>query len=217
LRRRIEHFASKRAVDIEGLGPAMVDTLVGQGWVTAIPDLYRLRRADLLSLGRDHERSVDQLLAAIERSKRAELWRVIHGLGIPQVGATTAKELARHCGSLAGLAEKGPQVVAGVAEPRFQDLIAELVRLEVAATSPPPAATTLQGKTFVLTGTLPTLSRNQATAEIEAAGGRVGTSVSRSTDYVVVGAEPGAKLDRARALGVPLLDEAGLQRLLAEP
>jgi DNA ligase (NAD+) len=217
LRRRIEHYASKRAVDIEGLGPAMVDTLVGQGWVTAIPDLYRLRRADLLSLGRDHERSVDQLLAAIERSKRAELWRVIHGLGIPQVGATTAKELARHCGSLAGLAEKGPQVVAGVAEPRFQDLIAELVRLEVAATSPPPAATTLQGKTFVLTGTLPTLSRNQATAEIEAAGGRVGTSVSRSTDYVVVGAEPGAKLDRARALGVPLLDEAGLQRLLAEP
>ena len=217
LRRRIEHYASKRAVDIEGLGPAMVETLVGQGWVTAIPDLYRLRRADLLSLGRDHERSVDQLLAAIERSKRAELWRVIHGLGIPQVGVTTAKELALHCGSLAGLAEKGPQMIAGLAEPRFQGLIAELIRLNVAAISPPPAATTLQGKTFVLTGTLPTLSRDQAAAKIEAAGGRVGTSVSRSTNYVVVGAEPGAKLERARALGVPLLDEAGLRRLLAEP
>ncbi|MBL9211286.1 MAG: NAD-dependent DNA ligase LigA [Opitutaceae bacterium] len=214
LRRQIEHYASQRALDIEGLGPAMVDILVGQGWVTAIPDLYRLRRADLLSLGRDNERSVDQLLAAIERSKRAELWRVIHGLGIPQVGVTTAKDLALRCGSLPGLAEKGPEWVAVLAEPRYQDLIAELVRLGVAATSPSPAATTLRGKTFVLTGTLPTLSRVQATEKIEAAGGRVASSVSRSTDYVVVGAEPGAKLDRARAFGVPLLDEAELRRML---
>lgn len=214
LRRRIEHYASQRAVDIEGLGPAMIETLVGQGWVATVPDLYRLRRADLLSLGRDNERSVDQLLAAIERSKGAELWRVIHGLGLPQVGVMRAKELALQCGSLAGLAEKGPEVVAVLAEPRYQDLIAELVRLGVAARSPPRAASTLQGKTFVLTGTLPTLTRDQATAKIEAVGGRVATSVSRSTDYVVVGAEPGAKLDRARALGVPLLDEVELRRLL---
>lgn len=215
LRRRIEHFASKRAVDIEGLGPIMIEALVGHGWIKDLPDVYRLRRADLLSLGRDNERSVDQLLAAIEQSKRTELWRVIHGLGIPQVGVATAKELARRCGSLAGLAEHGPKMSASLAEPRYQNLIAELLSLGVAAPSAPLASTTLQGKTFVLTGTLPNLSRAQATERIEAAGGRVGTSVSRSTDYVVVGAEPGAKLERARALGVPLLDEAGLRRMLS--
>jgi DNA ligase (NAD+) len=215
LRRRIEHFASKRAVDIEGLGPAMIEVLVGHGWVEDLPDLYRLRRADLLSLGRENERSVDQLLAAIERSRRAELWRVIHGLGIPQVGVATAKELARRCGSLAGLAEHGPKMSAVLAEPRYQNLIAELISVGVAAPSAPPASTKLQGKTFVLTGTLPNLSRAQATEIIEAAGGRVGTSVSRSTDDAVVGAEPGTKLDRARALGIPLLDEAGLRRMLS--
>jgi len=214
LRRRIEHFASRRAVDIEGLGPVMVETLVGHGWIKDLPDVYRLRRAELLSLGRDNERSVEQLLASIERSKHAELWRVIHGLGIPQVGVATAKELAQRCGSLAALAERGPQMNAALAEPRIQNLVAELIQVGVVGTAPVAASSTGAGKVFVLTGTLPHLSRAQATAKIEAAGGRVGTSVSRSTDYVVVGSDPGAKLDRARALGVPLLDETTLLRLL---
>lgn len=215
LRRRIEHFASKRAVDIEGLGPAMIEMLVGHGWVRDVPDLYRLRRSDLLSLGRDNQHSVDQLLAAIERSKHAELWRVLHGLGLPQVGVVTAKSLARQWGSLATVAEQGGDAVPALAEPRFQNLIAELVSVGVTAQSAPATSGALAGKTVVLTGTLPNLTRAEATAKIEAAGGRVGSSVSRATHYVVVGAEPGSKLDRARALGVPLLDEAGLLRLLA--
>jgi DNA ligase (NAD+) len=214
LRRRIEHFASKRAVDIEGLGPAMVETLVGHGWVRDLPDLYRLRRADLLSLGRDNQHSVDQLLAAIERSKQAELWQVLHGLGIPQVGIATAKELARQWGSLALVAEQGKETVPALAEPRFQNLIAELVSVGVTAKLAPATSGALAGKTVVLTGTLPKLTRAEATAKIEAAGGRVSSSVSRATHFVVVGAEPGAKLERARALGVPLLDEAGLLRLV---
>lgn len=212
--RRIEHFASKRAVDIEGLGPAMIETLVGHGWVRDVPDLYRLRRADLLSLGRDNQHSVDQLLAAIERSKQAELWRVLHGLGIPQVGVATAKELARQWGSLTAVAERGKETIPALAEPRFQNLLAELGSVGVTAKSAPATSGTLTGKTVVLTGTLPNLTRAQATNMIEAAGGRVGSSVSRATHYVVVGAEPGAKLDRARVLSVPLLDEAGLLRLL---
>jgi len=214
LRRRIEHYASKRAVDIEGLGPAMIETLVGHGWVRDVPDLYRLRRADLLSLGRDNQYSVEQLLAAIERSKQAELWRVLHGLGIPQVGVATAKELARRWGSLSAVAERGKDAAAALAEPRFQNLIAELVSVGVTAQSAPATSGALAGKTVVVTGTLPNLTRAEATAKIEAAGGRVGSSVSRTTHYVVVGAEPGTKLERARALGVPLLDEAGLLRLL---
>lgn len=214
LRRRIEHFVSRRAVNIEGLGPAMIETLVGHGWVRDVPDLYRLRRADLLSLGRDNQRSVDQLLAAIERSKQAELWRVLHGLGIPQVGVATAKELARQWGSLSAVAEHGKETVSALAEPRFQNLIAELIRAGVTAKPAPAMPGALAGKTVVLTGTLPKLTRAEATAKIEAAGGRVGSSVSRATHFVVVGAEPGTKLDRARALGIPLLDEAGLLRLL---
>lgn len=214
LRRRIEHYASDRAVDIAGLGPAMIEILVGHGWVRDVPDLYRLRRSDLLRLGRENERSVDQLLAAIGRSRHAELWRVIHGLSIPQVGVAKAKELARYSGSLAGLAERGPEVVAVLAEPRYQDLIADLIAVGVEARAGPVPHGPLAGKTLVLTGTLPNLDRAQATARIEAAGGRVSGSVSRFTHYVVAGASPGAKLERARALAIPVLDEAGLLRLI---
>lgn len=208
LRRRLEHFASKAGVDIEGLGPAMIDRLVTRGGVKDLADLYRLRRADLLALGPNQEKSVDRLLAAIERSKRAELWRVIGGLGLPQVGAAAAKELARRHRSLAALAE---------AEPRFRPMILPLVAVGLQPVAPPAASTQVAGKSFVLTGTLPTLTRAQAGAKIEAAGGRVTGSVSGNTNFVVAGMEPGAKLDQARSKGIPVLDETGLLQLLAGP
>lgn len=237
VRRRVQHFASKACVDIEGLGVAMVDTLVEKGWVRGIADLYRLRREDLLSLGKSVGKSSDNLLAAIEGSKRAELWRFIHGLGITHVGAAAAKDLARRFGSLEALAEAkfedfvaekksliegiGETMAAAIVrhfnEPRNRVLIAELVALGVQPAAPAKAmatSATLAGQTFVLTGTLPTLTREQATARIEAAGGKVVGSVSKKTNYVLAGADAGSKLAKAEALGVRVIDEAELVRLV---
>jgi DNA ligase (NAD+) len=238
VRRRVEHFASKGCLDIDTLGPAMVEVLVGNGWVKDLPDLYRLNRADLLSLGRNNDKSVSRLIAAIEKSKGAELWRVIYGLGLPQVGASTAKDLARQCGSLAALAEHGPAAAAVLAESRYQNLIAELIAVGVAPAAParetkPEAMRAFDaspgkradpvsggelgrfaGKTFILTGTLPTLSRAQAAEKIERAGGKITSTVSRNTNYAVVGREPGTKLTQARKLGIPILNEAALLNML---
>ncbi|WP_414660920.1 NAD-dependent DNA ligase LigA [Horticoccus sp. 23ND18S-11] len=215
LRRRLEHFASKACLDIEGLGPAMIEILVGEGWVRELPDLYRLRRADLLALGRNNEKSVDRLLAGIERSKRADLWRVVHGLGVPQVGAATAKDLARQCGSLAGVAELGPKTIPALGDLRFQGVIADLISVGVGAESVAAVTGRLKGRVLVLTGTLPTLTRAEVTARIEAAGGKVSNAVSRHTHFVVAGAEPGSKLKQAHEFGVPVIDEAELLRLIA--
>jgi DNA ligase (NAD+) len=224
LRRRIEHFASKSCLDIEGLGPVMVEALVRHGWVKDLPDLYRLRRADLLSLGKSNEKTVDRLLAAIERSKRVELWRVINGMGLPQVGTSTAKDLARQCRNLAGLAEHGPNAAVVLAEPRHQALIAALIAVgvapveaDMAANGRVPVASAgarLAGKTFVLTGTLPGLTRDEAVARIAAAGGTIAGTVSPHTEYIVAGEKPGAKLAQARALGIEILDEAALLRMI---
>jgi DNA ligase (NAD+) len=240
VRRRVQHFASKACVDIDGMGEAMVDTLVEKGWVRTVADIYRLRdrREDLLSLGKKVEKSTDKLLAAIEASKRAELWRFIHGLGITHVGAAVAKDLAAHFGTLEALAgakvedflrEKKESVIEGIGEtvagsileafnqPRNRVLIAELHALGVEPAAPVRRAGgtegALAGKTLVLTGTLPTLRREEATAMIESAGGRVAGSVSKKTHYVVAGGEAGSKLDKARSLGVPVIDEAELRRL----
>ncbi len=211
LRRRLEHFASKACVNIEGLGPAMIETLVATSRVADLPDLYRLRRADLLTLPRASEKAVDRLLTSLERSKQAELWRVIHGLGLPQVGAAGAKDLARQHGSLSALA-------AANLEPSQRALLDALLRVGFRAdASGEPSATpggALSGRTFVLTGTLPTLTRAQATAKIVGAGGKIVSAVSRATHYVVAGEKPGAKLDQARALGVAIIDEAELVRLV---
>ena len=227
IRRRVQHFASKSGVDIEGLGEAMVDTLVEKGWVKGITDIYRLRRDDLLTLGKSVEKSTDNLLAAVEASKRADLWRVINGLGIPHVGASAAKELAARFGGLETLAEAKRNDllnIGGIGEtmadaisayfndPRNRDLVSRLLNLGVAPTAPVRAAgagtAVFAGKTFVLTGTLPSLSREEATAKIEAAGGRVTGSVSRKTGYVLARDEAGSKLKKARSLGVPVIDEA---------
>jgi DNA ligase (NAD+) len=230
VRRRVQHFASEGAVNIAGLGPAAIDALVERGCVKSVADLYRLRSDDLAAAGLGSGRNAERLLAAIERSKRAELWRIVVGLGIPQVGPAAARTLARRHGSLpalaaarfddlttAGIAPATAQAVAAhFADAANREVVAALLTAGVQPTVAGGApGGRLAGKVFVLTGTLPGLTREQATARIEAVGGRVSGSVSRNTDYVVVGAEPGAKLAQARTFGVKIIDEAALSRLLA--
>jgi DNA ligase (NAD+) len=233
VRRRVQHFSSKAGVDIEGLGEAMVDTLVEKGWVRSVTDIYRLRlrRDDLLTLGKSVEKSTDNLLAAIEASKRVELWRFINGLGITHVGVAAAKDLARKFGSLEALAEAkrddllaiegigetmADAIITYFNEPKNRTLVSRLFTLGVAPLAParPAVGSALAGKTFVLTGTLPKLTREQATEMIEAAGGKVGGSVSRKTSYVLAGEEAGSKLEKAKSLGVPVIDESEFRRML---
>lgn len=234
VRRRVQHFVSKACLDIDGLGEAMVDVLVEKGWVKSLPDIYRLKREDLLTLGKSVEKSTDKLLEAIAASKRAELWRFIHGLGVPHVGAAAAKDLARNFRGLEPLASAkfedfvrdGQSVIGGIgetmaqailaffAEPRNRAVVDDLIRVGVDPVVP-AAGNTLAGKTFVLTGTLPTLTRDDATAKIEAAGGKVSGSVSKKTSYVLAGAEAGSKLEKAQSLGVPIIDEAEFLRILS--
>jgi len=240
VRRRLQHFASKAGVDIDGLGEAMVDSVVEKGWVSRVPDIYRLRRDDLLTLGKSVAKSTDKLMAAIEKSRTAELWRFIHGMGIPYVGAASAKDLAAHFGSLEALVEatyadfigdKKVTTIPGIGEtmalaildffngPKNRAFVSELAAAGVQPTPPvknTPTGTALAGKTVVLTGTLPTLTREEATARIEAAGGKVSGSVSRKTSYVLAGAEAGSKLDKAQTLGVTVLTEEEFLTLLAD-
>jgi DNA ligase (NAD+) len=239
VRRRVQHFASRACVDIEGLGEAMVDTLVEKGWVKSIADIYRLNRDDLLTLGKSVGKSTDNLLAAIEASKHAELWRFIHGLGITHVGTAAAKDLAVRFGSLDALAtakledfigEKKASRIEGIgetmaeailkhfADQRNRAVVADLTQLGVQPAAPAPRAavsSVLAGKTFVLTGTLPSMTRDEAAEKIEAAGGKVSGSVSKKTSYVLAGAEAGSKLEKAQALGVPVIDEAELLKLIS--
>lgn len=235
LHRRLLHFASRGAMDIEGLGTEAVRQLLDAGLVRTIPDLYRLRREQLLGLERYAEKSADNLLQALEASKQNELWRLIHGLGIPHVGAQSAKDLARAFRSLDALMNASPeqlQAVEGVgaivaeAVRRFfddpaQQAIVEALRTEGLrlAEAPPVASTQPQvfaGQTFVLTGTLPNLSREEAQALIEAAGGRVSGSVSKKTSCVLAGDNAGSKLAKAQELGIPILDEAAFRERLGQ-
>ncbi len=228
------HFASRRAMDIEGLGEKLVDQLVDRGLVETPADLYRLDLPTLAGLERMAEKSAGNLLAAIDKSRETTLARFIYALGIPNVGEATARDLAQHFGSLDALLgadverlqqvpEVGPVVARSIRdfldEPHNRQVIEALRAAgvhwrEAAGKGSTPGP--LSGKTFVLTGTLPHLSRDQAKEMIEAAGGRVSGSVSKKTDYVVVGAEPGSKYDRALELKIPLLDEEGLLRLLGD-
>jgi DNA ligase (NAD+) len=238
VRRRVRHFASKACVDIDGLGEAMVDLVVEKGWVRSIADIYTLKRADLLGLGKSVEKSTDNLLAAIEASKTAELWRFINGLGIPHVGAAAAKDLASRFGSLEALSEsrfedyvgKGKEsLIAGIGEtmaaaivdhfnqPMNRTLIRDLAKAGVLPKAPAaakPASGPLLGKTFVLTGTLPSMTREEASAKIEAAGGKIASSVSKKTSYVLAGSDAGSKLEKAKSLGVAVISEAELLPLL---
>ncbi len=226
------HFAGRRAMDVDGLGEKLVDQLVDGGFVKTPADLYRLDLATLMGLDRMAEKSARNLLDAIEKSRDTTLARFIYALGVRNVGETTAKDLARHFGSLDALLaadverlqqvpDVGPIVAKSVAEffeePHNVEVVKELQAAGVQwdESAPRRSAGPLVGKTFVLTGTLPDLSREQAKELIEAVGGRVAGSVSKKTDYVVAGAEAGSKLDKAQALGIAVLDQAGLQALLA--
>ncbi|MCS6787529.1 MAG: NAD-dependent DNA ligase LigA [Thiobacillaceae bacterium] len=228
------HFASRRAMDIEGLGEKLVDRLVDRGLVATPADLYRLDLPTLAALERMAEKSAGNLLAAIDRSRHTTLARFIYALGIPNVGEATAADLARHFGRLDALLaadvetlqqvpEVGPVVAQSIHdflhEPHNRAVIEALRAAGVHWEEGGGAAVRtgpLAGKTLVLTGTLPHLSREQAKALIEAAGGKVSGSVSAKTDYVVVGADPGSKYDKALALNRPILDEEGLLRLLGD-
>jgi DNA ligase (NAD+) len=229
------HFASRRALDIEGLGEKLVDQLVERQMVETVADLYdplRINAEALSGLERMGGKSAQNIVEAVERSKDTTLARLIYALGIRNVGEATAKDLARHFGSIealmgAGVEELqrvpdvGPVVAESIAgffaESHNREIIARLqqagVHGKAEARSAAPRAV-LQGLTFVLTGTLPQLTREEAGALIEAAGGKVSGSVSKKTDYVVAGEEAGSKLDKARTLGVPVIDEDGLRQLL---
>ncbi len=228
------HFASRRAMDIEGLGDKLVEQLVDSGIVRTPADLYKMGLLALANLERMAEKSANNLLAAIEKSKQTTLARFIYALGIRNVGETTAKDLARHFGSLdrvlaadeetlMRVSDVGPVVTQCLrqfcSEPHNLEVIEQLRAAGVVwveGEALPVANSALAGKIFVLTGTLPTLSREDAKALIEAVGGKVSGSVSKKTNYVVAGAEAGSKLEKAQELGVTVLDEAQLRALLAQ-
>lgn len=225
----IRHFVGRNAMDIEGLGDERVAQLLAEAKIADLPDLYALRREELAALAGWGEKSAEKLLASLEASKGRELHRLLFALGIRFVGERVAKLLARHFGSLATLAaateeelvavpEVGPKVAASVraffADPRQRRRLAALAAAGVAPPATARAARAadgpFRGKSVVLTGTLPTLSREEATARLEAAGARIASSVSKKTDFVVAGEKAGSKLERARELGVEILDEAAL-------
>ena len=235
LRRQLEHFASRQAMDIDGLGREVVKQLVGTGLVRDIADLYGLRAEDLMGLEKFAEKSANNLAEAIARSRENDLWRFIHGLGIPLIGAEAAKVLAANFGSMGPLmqaSEETLNAIDGIGPKMAESLVsyfrhpenAERIRrlyqeagVNMESTLKVPSGEGgLGGKTFVLTGTLPRWTREEAKSRIEAAGGKVTSSVSRKTDYVVAGAEPGSKLQKARDLGVEVIDEAGLEKLLPD-
>ena len=230
------HFAGRRAMDIEGLGDKLVDQLVDSGLIRTLPELYTLGLAKLAALDRMADKSAANLVKALEDSKRTTLGRFLYALGIRHIGESTAKDLAKHFGSLDAIMDAtveqllevndvGPIVAqslhtffqqahnrevveqlraAGVHWPESEGLAAQRVPLPLA------------GKTFVLTGTMPTLTRDAAKDKLEAAGAKVAGSVSKKTDYVVAGEEAGSKLEKAQQLGITVLDEAGMLALLEQ-
>ena len=229
----ITHFAARRAMDIEGLGEKLVDQLVEADLVHAVDDIYKLDVTTLASLGRMAQKSAQNVVDAINKSKQTTLARFIYGLGIRNVGEATAKDLSAHFGALQALLnapleallqvnDVGPIVAESIlqffAEPHNRQVIESMQKLGVhwpEHAGKQQATGALVGKVLVLTGTLPTMSRDEAKALIEAAGGKVSGSVSKKTDFVVAGAEAGSKLETAQTLGVTVLDEAGLRSLLA--
>ena len=228
----ILHFAQRRAVEVEGLGDKLVEQLVDAGIVNTLPDLYRLGLTALAAMDRMAEKSAQNLLDALQKSKQTTLPRFLFGLGIRHVGEATAKELARHFGMLDAIMDATEEALLGVSD--VGPIVAQSIRTffdqthnrevveqlracgvtwkegEPAAVAPKPLA----GKTFVITGTLPTLSRDEAKDLLEAAGAKVAGSVSKKTSYVLAGTDAGSKLDKARELGVAVIDELEMKEML---
>jgi DNA ligase (NAD+) len=232
-KRALEHFASRKAMDIDGLGSRLIEQLVDRDLVHSPADLYRLDRDTLAGLERMAEKSADNLLKSLQASKEVSLGRLLFALGIREVGEVTAHNLARHFGSLERLAEAdveeleavrdvGPvmarHVQAFFAEPHNREVIEQLLAAGIryqAESVPETGDLPLAGKTYVLTGSLSRRTRSQAKAALEAMGARVTGSVSKNTTAVVAGSDPGSKLDKARELGVEVLDEDALETLLS--
>ncbi len=230
------HFASRRAMDIEGLGDKLVEQLVDAGLAGTLPELYALDEGRLAALDRMAEKSAQNLVAGLEKSKRTTLARFLYALGIRHVGETTAKDLAKHFGSLErivdasieqlqAVSDVGPVVARSIRtffeQPHNREVVGQLRACgigwdETDGMAADTRRQPLAGKTLVLTGTLPSLTRDEAKALVEAAGAKVTGSVSKKTDFVVAGAEAGSKLDKARELGIAVLDEPGLRALLGE-
>jgi DNA ligase (NAD+) len=229
----ITHFASRRALDIEGMGEKLADQLVEANLVHHLDDIYKLNVVTLANLERMAQKSAQNVIDALNKSKHTTLARFIYGLGIRNVGEATAKDLAAHFGGLQAILHAGSEALLEVndvgpivaesilqffSEPHNRDVIQSMQDLGVTwpeTAGKQRAAGVLLGKTLVLTGTLPNLSRDAAQALIEAAGGKVSGSVSKKTDYVVAGTEAGSKLEKAQELGVTIMDEAALLSLLA--
>jgi DNA ligase (NAD+) len=229
----ISHFASRRAMNIEGLGEKLVDQLVEANLVHTLADIYQLNLNVLSNLDRMAVKSAQNILDALERSKTTTLARFIYALGMRNVGEATAKDLAKHFGNLSALIQAdttsllsvndvGPVVAESISNFLSEQHNKEVIRaLQDSGITWPEtegkqvASGPLVGKTFVLTGTLPSLSRDVAKEMLEAVGGKVSGSVSKKTDYVIAGSDAGSKLDKAKELGLTILDEAGLQALLA--
>jgi DNA ligase (NAD+) len=232
LKESLRFFAMRGVMDIDGLGEALIEQLVDRGLVRSIADLYRLRVDQLEALERMGAKSAQKIIANIEASRLRPLPRVLNGLGIPFVGERTAQLLAEAFGNLDAIRhadreqlqtveEVGPKVADSIVrffeEPRNSELVERLreAGLQFHYSAPKRESALLAGKTFVLTGTLPSLTRDEAKARIEAAGGKVSGSVSRKTSYVVAGEEAGSKLDKAKELGVPIIGEKQLLDMLA--
>jgi DNA ligase (NAD+) len=227
----ILHFASRSVMNIEGMGDSLVSQLTDRGLVKDVGDIYELTKDKLLTLERIGDKSAENLLAEIERSRKLPLERVIYGLGIRFVGERTAEFLAEHFGSMDALMkasvdelkevnEVGPRVAESIRqffdEPRNQELVKHLRKYLTFTGKKKERGTALAGKTFVLTGTLANYSREDAKRMIEDAGGKVSGSVSKKTDYVVAGEDPGSKLDKAKELGVKVIDEEEMLELTSK-
>lgn len=232
IRGRIEHWCARGAMDIEGGGEVLVVQLVKAGLVRDVADLYRLRLEEVAALERMGTKSARNFLEGVEASRSRDLWRLLFGLGVLHVGASVAKTLCRAFPNLGEISKAGASQLEGVediggviaksvedwfADARNRELIRRLgeagLNFESSLYKPEAALGPWVGKTFVLTGTLPTLSREQASAKIEALGGKVSSSVSKKTDFVLAGEEAGSKLEKAQKLGIRILDEAEFLRL----
>jgi DNA ligase (NAD+) len=231
----LRHFVSRGALDIDGVGEKLIERFWELGLVRRAPDLYALTAEQLVELEGFQQRSAENVIASIARSRERPFGRVLFGLGIPHVGAVTAEAIAQHFRSLAALRAAGPDEIAEVegvgpvvaesvaawlAFPAnaavLDDLAAAGLSLELEGEAPPPGEGPLAGLTFVITGTLPSFSRDEAKASVVERGGKVTDSVSKRTSYVVAGSSPGSKLAKAESLGVPVLDDEAFRQLLAD-